>query len=218
MLIVASVITCPQRWNHYQRLLRNFAALNFPFPLRTFQTSECQGNAYANNNLNARAALAYADKHLPAHGWLLYLEDDVVLSPNLPTLLPLLIELGKSQNVDCWYLCNRKNAVERQCRMRGLVVNELAYPALGAHGLLLPKRHLAPMLAAHWADISDLAMFAAMKGTPHPACGHPLLIGCGEGQALRFWQVVKPVLVEHIGVVSTYAPDLIKTLEVNHAA
>ncbi len=35
--------------------------------------------------------------------------------------------------------------------------------------------------------------------------------------ALRIWQVVKPVLVEHIGTVSTYIPDRIKTLEVNHA-
>ena len=217
-MILATVITCPQRWDHYRRLLRNFAALNLPFPLRTFQTSECLGNAYANNNLNARAALAYADKHLPTAGWLLYLEDDVVLSPRLAELLPSLVELGDSQNVDCWYLCNRKNQVERQCRMRGLTVNELAYPVFGAHGLLIPKRHLAPMLATHWADVSDLAMFAAMKGTPHPDCVHPLPIGCGEGQALRIWQVVDPVLVEHIGVVSTYAPDRIKTLEVNHAA
>ena len=81
------------------------------------------------------------------------------------------------------------------------VINELAYPALGAHGLLIPKRHLGAMLATHWAEVSDLAMFAAIN---HPA--------------LRIWQVVNPVLVEHIGVVSTSTPDLIKTLEVNHAA
>ena len=56
------------------------------------------------------------------------------------------------------------------------------------------------------------------RACPHPAYGHPLPLGCGEGQALRIWQVVEPVLIEHIGVVSTYAPDRIKTLEVNHAA
>ena len=149
---------------------------------------------------NSRAALLYADRHLPTGGWLLYLEDDVVLSPRLPALLPLLVELGNSQEVDCWYLCNRKNEFERQGQIRGLVVNELAYPVFGAHGLLIPKRHLARMLAPHWANVSDLAMFAAIN---HPA--------------FRVWQVVKPVLVEHIGVVSTYAPDRIKILEVNHA-
>lgn len=199
-MMLATVITCPQRWQHYRRFLVNFAAMGFGFPLRTFQTKDCLGDAYANNNLNARAALAYADKHLPDGGWLLYLEDDVVLTPQLRDALPLLVELGDSQNVDCWYLCNRKNAVEHQCRMRGLTVNELAFPALGAHGLLIPKRHLARMLAAHWADVSDQAMFAAIN---HPA--------------LRVWQVVKPVLVEHVGAVSTYAPDEVRTLEVNHA-
>ena len=200
-MILASVITCPQRWEHYQRFLRNFAALNLGFPLRTFQTKDCDGNAYANNNLNARAALAYADKHLPTDGWLLYLEDDVVLTPHLAASLPVLVELGESQNVDCWYLCNRRNAVERQCRMHGLTVNELAYPAFGSHGLLVPKRHLARILAAHWSDVSDIAMFAAI-----------------HQPGWKMWQVVRPVLVEHIGVVSTYAPDRIKTLEINHAA
>lgn len=200
-MMLASVITCPSRWEHYQRFRRNFTALNFGFPLRTFQTSECLANPFANNNLNARAALAYADQHLPDGGWLLYLEDDVVLSPQLPAVLPLLVELGDSENVDCWFLCNRKNAVERQGRRCGLVVNELAYPALGAHGLLIPKRHLSRMLAAHWADVSDQAMFAAIH---HPG--------------LRVWQVVQPVLVEHIGTVSTYAPDETRTLEINHAA
>ena len=199
-MMLATVITCPQRWEQYRRFLVNFAALGFGFPLRTFQTTECLGDAYANNNLNARAALAYADKHLPDGGWLLYLEDDVVLHPQLPAALPVLAELGDSLGVDCWYLCNRKNAVEHQCRMRGLTVNELAFPALGAHGLLIPKRHLARMLDAHWADVSDQSMFAAIH---HPA--------------LRVWQVVKPVLVEHVGAVSTYAPDEVRTLEVNHA-
>jgi hypothetical protein len=199
-MMLATVITCPQRWQLYRRFLVNFAAMGFGFPLRTFQTKDCLGDAYANNNLNARAALTYADKHLPDGGWLLYLEDDVVLTPQLRDALPVLVEVGDSQNVDCWYLCNRKNAVEHQCRMRGLTVNELAFPALGAHGLLIPKRHLSRMLAAHWADVSDQAMFAAIN---HPA--------------LRVWQVVKPVLVEHVGAVSTYAPDEVRTLEVNHA-
>ena len=99
------------------------------------------------------------------------------------------MELGDSQQVDSWYLCNRKNRVEWQCQLRGIVVNELAYPVCGGHGLLIPKRHLARILSAHWGEVSDLAMFAAIN---HPA--------------LRVWQVVKPVLVEHIGTVSTSAP------------
>ena len=67
-MMLATVITCPQRWAHYRRFLVNFAALNLGFPLRTFQTKDCLGDAFANNNLNARAALAYADKHLPDGG------------------------------------------------------------------------------------------------------------------------------------------------------
>ena len=201
-MMLATVITCPQRWQHYRRFLVNFAALNLGFPLRTFQTKDCLGNAYANNNLNARAALAYADKHLPEGGWLLYLEDDVVLTPQLRDALPVLVELGDSQNVDCWYLCNRKNAVARQFRLGEAVVNELAYPVFGAHALLLPKRHLAAMLVGHWSQVSDLAMFAAIRHAE-----------------LKVWQVVRPVLVEHVGVVSTFDPEgRPQTLEVNHAA
>ena len=200
-MMLANVITCPRRWEHYRRFLRNFAALNFGFPLRTFQTAEALDRPRVNNNLNARAALAYADAHLSDGGWLLYLEDDVVLSPRLPDALPLLVELGESQNVDCWNLCNRKNLVERQCEMRGLVVNELAYPVNGAHGLLIPKRHLARMLAAHWSDVSDLAMFSAIH---HPGW--------------KMWQVVRPALVEHVGVVSTFDESgHPQPLEVNHA-
>ena len=199
--VLATVITCPQRWEHYQRMRRNFTALKIGLPLRTFQTKDCLGNAYANNNLNARAALAYADKHLPADGWLLYLEDDVILHPALASLLPELVRVGDRESVDFWNLCNRKNTVWRQFHFGELVVNELAYPAFGSHGLLIPKRHLLRILAAHWADVSDLAMFATIHHV-----------------GWKMWQVVRPVLVEHIGVVSTYAPDRIKTLEINHAA
>ena len=56
------------------------------------------------------------------------------------------------------------------------------------------------MLAAHWADVSDQAMFAPIR---HPE--------------LRLWQVIKPVLVEHVGTVSTYSPHETKVLEANHA-
>ena len=172
--MLATVITCPRRWEHYRRCLRNFAALDFGFPLQTFQTAEANDRPRVNNNLNARAALAYAYAYLPDGGWLLYLEDDVVLSPRLPAMLPLLVELGGSQNVDCWNLCNRKNLVERRCEMRGLVVNELAYLVNGANGLLIPKHHLARMLAAHWPDISDLAKFSPIH---HPGW--------------KMWQVVR---------------------------
>ena len=79
-MILATVTTCPQRWNHYQQLRRNSDEVKLNYALRTFQTSECADTPLANNNLNARAALAYADRHLPEQpdNWLLYLEDDVV--------------------------------------------------------------------------------------------------------------------------------------------
>jgi hypothetical protein len=209
-MILATVITCPQRWEHYQRFLRNFGRAGVGVAVRTFQTKEAAGDAFANNNLNARAALAYGKRHLPEGGWLLYLEDDVVISPALAMVLPELVRMGEAEGVDCWNLCNRKNAVARQFRL-GLsagaaqagevVVNELRYPVSGAHGLLIPKRHLGAMVAGHWSQVSDLSMFEALH---HPG--------------LKIWQVVKPVLVEHIGYVSTYDPEQRpKILEVNHA-
>lgn len=200
-MILATVITCPQRWEHYQRFWRNFKGLGLGVALRTFQTKEAAGDAYANNNLNARAALGYANRHLPEGGWLLYLEDDVVLGAELARLLPELVRVGDVEGVDVWNLCNRKNSVARQFQVGSAVVNELAWPVLGAHGLLIPKRHLVTILAAHWGDVSDQAMFAAIRGP-----------------GLKIWQVVSPVLVEHVGYVSTYDPEWrAKTLEVNHA-
>ena len=199
--MLASVITCPRRWEQYRAFLRNFAALNLGFPVRTFHTPEALDRPRVNNNLNARAALAYADKHLPDGGWLLYLEDDVILHPALAAMLPELVRVGDREGVDCWNLCNRKNPVERQFRIGSLVVNELAYPVCGAHGLLIPKRHLTRMLGA-WNDVSDLAMFAAIHRPDW-----------------KMWQVVRPVLVEHVGFVSTFdETHTPQTLEVNHAA
>ena len=199
--MLASVITCPQRWEHYQRMRRNFAALNLGVPLRTFQTREALDRPRVNNNLNARAALAYGDAHLPDGGWLLYLEDDVVLHPALAAMLPELARVGDREGVDCWNLCNRKNTVWRQFTLGDAVVNELTYPVNGAHGLLIPKRHLARMLG-HWDDVSDLAMFAAL-----------------HRPGWKMWQVVRPVLVEHVGVVSTFDESQTpQPLEVNHAA
>ena len=201
-MMLATVITCPRRWEHYQRMRRNFVALNLGFPLRTFQTAEALDRPRVNNNLNARAALAYADAHLPDGGWLLYLEDDVILHPALAAMLPELVRVGDREGVDCWNLCNRRNTVWRQFTLGDSVVNELAYPVNGAHGLLIQKRHLARMLSAHWSDVSDTAMFAAIH---HPGW--------------RMWQVVRPVLVEHVGVVSTFdETQTPQTLEVNHAA
>jgi hypothetical protein len=201
-VILATVITCPARWAPYQRLRRNFSDLNFPFALRTFQNPEGLGNPRVNNNLNARAALAYADRHLPdsPDSWLLYLEDDVVLRPALPAVLPELVALGRTEEVDCWFLCNRRNPVKAQFRLGSLRVNELAYPFEGAHGLLFPKRHLRTMLATHWTTVSDREMFEAIR---HPG--------------LKVLQVIEPVLVEHVGLDSTFGPGNPEKFQFNHA-
>ena len=197
--ILATVITCPQRWEHYCRFLQNLEETGLEMPVRTFVQKQYAGDAFANNNLNARAALAYGLKHLPDDGWMLYLEDDVLIAPALAKLLPELVRVGQAEEVDCWYLCNRKNNFWRRFAFGGAVVNELVYPVYGAHALLIPKRHLGTMLAAHWGQVSDLSMFAAIN---HPG--------------LKVWQVVQPVLVEHVGTVSTYAPEReAQKLEVN---
>jgi hypothetical protein len=202
-MILATVTTCPARWENYQRLRRNFEALDFGFNLRTFQTTECAEIPFANNNLNARAALAYADRHLPGEekSWLLYLEDDVLLNAALAALLPTLVEKGKQDEVDCWYLCNRKNQVTEQYRVGQMAINRLAYPVDGSHGLLLPKRHLRLILDAHWDQTADRSMFAAIRAV-----------------SWNVFQVIEPVLVEHLGEYSTYNPSIRRELEVNHAS
>lgn len=189
-MILATVITCPQRWEYYQRLLRNIKETGLGITLRTFYTKEGAGDPYVNNNLNARAALAYGRKHLPEGGWLLYLEDDVDIKKALPGTLLELVQVGQAEQVDCWYLCTRNNPVTRQFRIGGLKINELAYPVEGAHGLLIPKRNLGAMLAAHWEWVSDLSMFAAIKKP-----------------GIKIWQVREPELLEHTGHESTYAPE-----------
>lgn len=202
-MIVATVTTCPQRWLHYQRLRRNYDALKLGSPLRTFQTTECAGNPSANNNLNSRTALAYADRRLPdeADSWLLYLEDDVLLHPVLATMIPTLIDLGHRDSVDCWYLCDRKNPVSEQYQVEGAVIDRLSYPIDGSHGLLLPKRHLRRILDAHWGQTADRSMFAAIRSV-----------------GWNVVQVIEPVLVEHLGDYSTYNPNIRRELEVNYAS
>jgi hypothetical protein len=201
-MILATVTTCPQRWWEYHRLRRNYAGLGFHFPLRTFQSGEALHNPRVNNNLNARAALTYAARRLPDDplSWMLYLEDDIRLRLELSEYLPFLIETGARDGIDCWYLCNRKNPVKSQFRLGGLVVNELDQPVRGSHALLLARRHLPGLLASHWGGLVDEEIFAALV--------------CSSAKIL---QVVAPVLVEHIGEISTYNPHHRTQLETNHA-
>jgi hypothetical protein len=130
----------------------------------------------------------------------LYLEDDVILHAELPKVLPALAETGNRESVDCWYLCNRKSPVVRQYRDGALTVNELGFPPFGSHGLLLPRRHLDRILAAHWVGVSDQSIFEAMR---HPC--------------LRILQIIQPVLVEHTGEFSTCHPNVRQKLEINYA-
>ncbi len=201
-MILATVVTCPERWVDYQRFRKRFDALRLPCPLRTFQTIAHLGDPMANNNLNARAAIAFADRYLPSstQSWLLYLEDDVFLRDEISSILPVLTEIAEQEPVDCWYLCNRKNPVKRQYASRGLVIHELAEAIEGTHGLFIPKRHLTALIATHWGKPADRVIFGLL----------------GEVKA-RVLQVVSPVLAEHRGFDSTFCPNRKSELEVNYA-
>src|SRR5438552_7252053 len=122
-MIIATVRTCERRWKSYQEVVRNFARLNFPFPLRTFQTAECLSHSGVNSRLTARAALAYCNRHLPdtPRSWALFLEDDIILYSELKDLLAALTYWGALGEVDCWYLCNRKTPFEKQFRIGDIV-------------------------------------------------------------------------------------------------
>ena len=201
-MIIATVTSCPRRWNDYQRLRRKFESLNLGFDLRTFQTTECPGDAFANNNLNARSALLYCWRHLRGdNDWMLYLEDDIQISPQLAAVLPELLETDELDAVDLWYLCNRKNPVIEQFRVGGLVLNRLDYPIDGSHALLIPRRHIPLMLDVHWGQPADRSMFAAIHSF-----------------SWKVFQIISPVLVEHTGEYSTYDPHTRRKLEVNYAA
>jgi hypothetical protein len=65
----------------------------------------------------------------------------------------------------------------------------LDYPINGSHGLLLPKRHLRPILEAHWSRPVDGSIFSALRH-----------------DAVKVWQVIEPTLVEHIGEYSALDP------------
>lgn len=199
-MIIATVITCPQRWGYYRKLRRNYEALKLPFPLRTFQCTDSLESPFVNNILNARSAIQYAANRLPEEGqsWLLYLEDDIRLTEELAATLPMLVDLGAREMVDCWFLCNRKNDVRRQRRVEGMVVNEFAVLPRGAHALLLPQRHLRKILTAHWGDLSDQCIFGAIAGP-----------------GAKILQVVHPVLAEHTGEISTFNPEVRQKLEIN---
>ena len=65
-----------------------------------------------------------------------------------------------------------------------------------------PVTRLVQTMLGTWNDVSDLAMFTAIHRPDW-----------------KMWQVVRPVLVEHVGFVSTFDPEgRPQTLEVNHAA
>jgi hypothetical protein len=190
-MIVATVTTCPRRWEHYQRMRRNFESLELPFPLRTFQTEECLNNPRLNANLNARAAMKYACEKLGKDdaGWLLYMEDDITIRPELKSLLPLLVELGARDGVDCWYLCGRENPGLRDYEATGCRFRELGWPILGTHAVLLAGRHVKGLLRVSWRQYADEVVFGEIKRS-----GGTIV------------QLVEPALVEHIGTISTLGP------------
>jgi len=202
-VIIATVTTCPQRWVHYRRLRREFAALDLPFPLRTFQTSECLEEPRVNENLNGRAALRYCQARFKSRmepNWVMYLEDDTQLHAPLCGALDDLLGLPVSSSPVCWYLCNRKNPVRRRFKLGSLVVNELGHPIEGSHALMLPDSVLPALLEKPWRKTVDIEIFAVLRQRKVPVV-----------------QVVDPLLAEHIGVCSTYNPEQRQVLEVNHA-
>ena len=222
-MIIACVRTCSQRWKLFSALLKRVESLSFLFEMRSFHTLEAEADACINSRLTARAALSYCDKHLPEEdaSWMLFLEDDIDVRRELRDAIDWLAAYGTQHQVDCWYLCNRKNRITRQFHENGFVINELAWPVLGSHALLIPRRHLKPMLDRHWTRNVDSEMFAAMRESafnlrsnfPHLRSLSPF---GGEG-SLRVLQVISPVLVEHRGEYSTFNPNHRFKLEVNHA-
>jgi len=202
-VIIATVTTCPQRWAHYRRLRRNVDALNLPFPLRTFQTSEGLETPRVNENLNGRAALRYCQARFKSRmepNWVMYLEDDIRLHLALAEALSDLIGGSACSSPVCWYLCNRTNPVRRRFKLGSLVVNELEHPMEGSHALMLPGGVLSALLEKPWRKTVDMEIFAVLRQRKVPVV-----------------QVVDPVLAEHIGVRSTYNPEQRQVLEVNHA-
>jgi len=201
-MILATVTTCPQRWAQYQRLRQNYGRLELPFPLRTFQTSEHQNDPRQNNNLNARAALAYCLKHFAdvQGGWVLYLEDDLLLQHALKDFLEQATDRRFLNQAECWYLCNRKVDYRAQFQVGPYTVNELAYPVKGTHALLLSGRILPELLNETWLDYADRVLFRVLNRL-----------------GIRVLQVVDPVLAVHVGAFSTFAPHRKTPLEINHA-
>ena len=202
MPLIATMVTCPRRWKEFQQSRRNFEAVRFPFPLRVFQTPEDIETPRVNACLNARAALRYAARHLPDSNdsWVLYLEDDVLLHAALAELAAALIDLGNEHNVACWYLCNRRVPYSEARSFHGFLAYRLTPPIIGAQALLFPKRYIKAILARHWTLLPDDEIFAVLTE-----------------EGANIFQVIRPVLVEHLGQYSTFNPFEPQKLEVNNA-
>jgi hypothetical protein len=196
------MVTCPQRWKLFQSSRKNFEALGFSFPLRVFQTSEALDTPRVNACLNGRAALMFAQTHLPDRddSWVLYLEDDVQLRPELPSILPKLVDIASGEDISCWYLCNRRVNFERTREFGVVLAHKLKPPIIGAQALLFPKRFIKAILAQDWTRLPDDEIFTVLAESG------------GD-----IFQVIEPVLAEHVGRYSTFDPLEPQELEINHA-
>jgi len=99
-------------------------------------------------------------------------------------------KLGNSHAIEAFYLSNRRITYASQELIGGMVMNRIVQPVHGAHGLLYRTRHLQTWLCGMQGETAipvDDTFWRAVDPT----------------QGARVYQIVAPILAQHLGVRST---------------
>lgn len=190
--LIATVLAVHPRLESAELVRRTCANALGEQAVRMFVSDEPMGRRAANLNL-VRALTWARDQEAE---WHLFLEDDQRVYPEFFRSLPALLRLADEIGVEAFYLANRRIDFDRQEHHGGFVLNRITKPVLGSHGLLYRCQHLDA-----WGKAADGDVTTPMDGLFFAA------IPPGKN---AIYQVVAPVLMQHVGIRSTlhtYAND-----------
>lgn len=118
--------------------------------------------------------------------WLLFLEDDQEIYPALWENLDELLTLADEHDVANYYLSNRETQIGQLGWLGKFRVNRLMTEAAGSHGLLIRGSLIPKILKTERLMPIDFAVYRAL-----------------QPQQYKHYQILRPVLIRHIGSEST---------------
>lgn len=118
--------------------------------------------------------------------WLLFLEDDQEIFPALWENMDEMLSLAEQHDVASYYLSNRETQIGQLGWLGKYRVNRLLTEAAGSHGLLIRGTLIPEILKTERLMPIDFAVYRALR--PH---------------VYKHYQILRPVLVQHVGSEST---------------